>query len=185
MLELTIPESEMFDEDKNEFVIGDAVVLRLEHSLSSLSKWESKWEKPFLGKENKSTEETLDYVNAMSLDGPIPPDVLSRIDNECAKQISDYIGAKHSATWFKEDSRQVGPRETVTAEIIYHWMIALNIPSEYETWHLTRLLTLVRVINEKNKQADGSSKKKMSRSELAARNRELNAQRRQQLGTSG
>lgn len=180
MLELTIPASEVYDERISEFVRTEETVLRLEHSLASLSKWESEWEKPFMSKEEKTTEETLGYIRAMSLDANTPPEVFHSLSNEHLKQINEYIEAKMSATWFNEKPQANRSREIITAEVIYYWMISMNIPLECENWHLNRLFTLIKVINQKNAPA-----KKMSKSELIARNRELNAERKAKLKTTG
>lgn len=186
MLKLVIPEREYFDEEAGEhgeFITKPSVTLELEHSLVSLSAWESKWEKPFLGKE-KTTEETFDYIRLMTLNiDSVDEDVFNeeRLTPALLEQVNTYLTAKMTATWFTEKPGQgKGPQKIITAEILYHYMIAANIPAEYQYWHLNRLLTLIRVINQENNPG-----KKMSKSEMAQRNRELNAQRRAQLGTRG
>lgn len=179
MLTITIPSEESFDDVAQEFVTTPEVVLELEHSLFSLSKWESFWEKPFLGKGDKTTEETIGYIIAMTLTPNVPREVYDRLTNENLLQVNDYINAKMTATWFADrPSKNTG--EVITAEIVYYWMISMNIPFECEKWHFTRLLTLIQVCNEKNKPA-----KKESKASIAQRNRMLNAQRRAQLKTSG
>lgn len=179
MLVLTIPGLDHYDEQRNEFIVQEDVVLELEHSLVSLSKWESSWEKPFLSLTPKTDEETLDYVKAMTLTSNVDPEVYSRLTPENFAEINSYLQAKMTATWFaeKEPGRS---REIVTAEVIYYWMISLNIPMECQHWHISRLMTLVSVFNEKN-----APKKKMSQASLAERNRRLNAERRAKLGTTG
>jgi hypothetical protein len=179
MLKIVVPGDEMFDESKHEFVTVGDMSLDLEHSLVSLSKWESFYEKPFLGKE-KTDEEVLAYVKFMVLTPDVPEEVFGRLSNDNLISIQKYLDAKMTATWFSEAPGAPQSRDVITAELIYYWMIVFQIPLECQYWHLNRLFTLIRVCNIKQ-----SKPKKMSRSEIAARNRELNAQRKAQLGTRG
>lgn len=180
MLRITIPGDEYFDDEEQKFVTRNDVQLDLEHSLVSMSKWESTWEKPFLGKDEKTDEETLGYVIAMSSDPYISPETLSRLTTENIKQINAYIDAKMTATWFNDAPTRGTAKETITAELVYYWMITLNIPMECQHWHLNRLFTLIKVFNKKNAPA-----KKMSKQALAERNRQLNAERKARFNTSG
>lgn len=180
MLTITVPGLEFFDEEAQVFVQTELATLELEHSLVSMSKWESKWEKPFLGKEEKTSEETLSYIELMTLTPDIPDTVFTRLSPENVAAINAYIGAKMTATWFSEDTTKPRSSEIITTELVYYWMLSLNIPMECQYWHVNRLFTLIQVCNRKNAPA-----KKMSRSEIAARNRELNQRRRNELGTRG
>jgi hypothetical protein len=180
MLTIVVPGVEMFDESTNEFVTKDDTTLELEHSLVSLSKWESEYEKPFLGKETKTTEEVFAYIKLMTLTPNIPPEVYLKLSQENILAVNKYIEAKMTATWFSDPPGAPPSKEVITAELIYYWMIMFQIPFECQYWHINRLFTLIRVCNAKQ-----SKPKKMSRAEIAARNRELNARRREQLGTSG
>jgi hypothetical protein len=180
MLTIVVPGVEMFDEESQEFVTVGDVTLNLEHSLVSLSKWEQIYEKPFLGKDEKTTEEVLGYVKAMTLTTDAPEDVFNKLSKENLDAINEYIEAKMTATWFSDAPGAPPARDVITSELIYYWMITFQIPFECENWHLNRLFTLIRVCNVKQ-----AKPKKMSRAEVAARNRELNAQRRAQLGTKG
>jgi hypothetical protein len=186
MLKLTIPAVDYFDDAQQLFITQAAAVLELEHSLVSLSKWESIHEKAFLGPEEKTREETLGYIYCMTLTPDVPPEVYQNLSNDNIKQIQNYIGANMTATTITnlaETKSAPKRREIITAEIIYYWMVSHNIPFECQHWHLNRLITLIQVCNEKNKPED--KKKKMSQRELAARNRELNAQRKAKLNTTG
>lgn len=180
MLQITIPATESFNNKNNTFIYTEEQVLQLEHSLVSLSKWESKWCKPFLSKERKTPEETIDYIRCMTLTQNVDPMIYLNLSDENIRQVNDYIEAPMTATWFREGNKTGSSNEVVTAEIMYYWMIALDIPMECENWHLNKLLTLVRVCNEKNK-----PQKQMSKKELMSRNRALNEARKKQLNTKG
>lgn len=179
MLKITIPASEFFDERNNEFVYIKEQSLQLEHSLVSLSKWESKWCKPFLTKEIKTTEETIDYIRCMTLTQNIPSEIYLGVTSKNIREVRDYIEAPMTATIISNRDKKTN-KEIITAEIIYYWMVALTIPFECQKWHLNRLLTLVNVCNIKNQPA-----KKMSKRELMNRNTALNAMRKQALNTKG
>jgi len=178
-IKITVPGEEFWDEKEEIFRTNPGTVLTLEHSLVSLSKWESFFKKPFLGQEKKTPEETFEYIRMMSLDEDVPEVIFHRLSNENVAEINAYIEDKMTATTFREMPRS-GSREIITNEIIRNWMVSFNVPLEYENRHLNQLFTLIKVINEKNK-----PQKKMSRSELAAHNRSLNERRLKQYGTSG
>lgn len=182
MLQITIPAAEMWDERKQEFVYTKEQTLQLEHSLVSLSKWESKWGKPFLAKQKKekTLEEILDYVRCMTLTQHVDPEVYRYLTNANIDAINKYIEAPMTATYFLEDKLRKTSREQITSELIYYWMIALNIPFECQKWHLNRLFTLIRVCSIKNQPP-----KKRSRKEIMSRNTALNAARRKRLNTRG
>lgn len=180
MLRITVPAVELWDEARQEFIQTKEQTLQLEHSLVSLSKWESRWCKPFLSKDEKTTEQVLDYVRCMTITQNVNPDVYFRLSDDNIQQINAYIDAPMTATTFREDKTGKRGREIITSEIIYYWMIAYNIPPEYQKWHLNRLLTLIRVCDIKNQPP-----KKRSKRDIMATNAALNAARRKQLGTRG
>lgn len=181
MLQLVIPLGpEIFDDEKQEFVTPDTKTLQLEHSLVSLSKWESKWCKPFFSKDEKTPEETIDYIKCMTITQNVKDEVYSHLTRDNIMQINNYIEAPMTATTFSKNKKGNSSREIITSELIYYWMIELNIPSEYQKWHLNRLLTLIQVCNVKNEPA-----KKMSNKEIMSRNRALNAARKKKLNTRG
>ena len=181
MLQIDIPITpEGWDEVKEEFVEARTQTLCLEHSLVSLSKWESKWCKPFLSKQEKTDEEVLDYIKFMTITPNVNPEVYDHLSFTNFEQINKYIDSSMTATTFSEDKSAKKSREIVTAELIYYWMIALQIPFECQYWHLNRLLTLIRVCNIKN-----TPPKKMSKRDIMRRNQSLNAARRQQLNSKG
>lgn len=182
MLQIFIPETEMWDDFKQEFIMARAYTLQLEHSLVSLSKWESKWCKPFLSKNGLTVEETVDYIRCMTLTQNIPSEVYMRITDEHIKAVEEYINAPMTATWFSENNKKSKKtnNEQITAELIYYWMIALNVPMKCEKWHLNRLLTLIRVCEAKNNPPKNKGKRDIM-DEYAA----LNNARRQKINSRG
>lgn len=180
MLEIYIPPTELWDESKSEFILIKGQTLKLEHSLVSLSKWESKWHKPFLTKQAKTSEETIDYIKCMTLTQNVDPVIYNYITNDIFMEVNRYIENPMTATTFYNDRSRGGGKETITSELIYYWMVALNIPFECQKWHLNRLLTLIRVCNVKNQPP-----KKMGKRDIISRNASLNAARRKQLNTKG
>ena len=181
MLQITIPaRDDLWDEANGKFVTSKEQKLVLEHSLVSLSKWESKWCKPFLSRQEKTTEETIDYIRCMTLTQNVNPKVYNFLTDENIRDVNAYIEAPMTATWFSNSNTGKQNQEQITAELVYYWMIALNIPFECQKWHLNRLLTLIRVCEVKN-----SPPKKMSKREILSRNAALNAARRKQLNSKG
>lgn len=180
MLEITIPAVELWDETNQQFITTITQTLQLEHSLVSLSKWEAKWNKPFLTEKKKTIDETIDYIRCMTLTRNVNPIVYNGLTQENIDQITKYINAPMTATTFSYIENRRTDREQITAELIYYWMIALNIPFECQKWHLNRLLTLIKVCNIKNQPP-----KKMSTRAVMSRNSSLNAARRKQFNTKG
>lgn len=183
MLEITIPDSEYFDESRGAFNSVKGQKIKIEHSLVSISKWESKWHKPFLANNiPKTFEEQIDYIRCMTITQNVDPDIYYFIPESEMDRISAYLENPMTATWFSNrNGKSSGHgREIITSEIIYWEMIEFGIPYEFEKWHINRLLTLIRVCSEKN-----SSGKKMSKKDIYKQNKALNAARRKQYGSKG
>ena len=182
MLDLEIIiKPELYDEKTGEFRDPVTTTIRLEHSLVSLSKWESKWHKPFLHTE-KTDEEIMDYIKCMTLTQNVPDDIYNKLSSKNIQEIKDYIDNPMTATTFSENRNQKKSREIVTSELIYYWMVAYQIPFECQKWHLNRLITLTRICGIKNQPP---SKNKTSQRELANRYAAMNRQRRAQLHSKG
>lgn len=182
MLQITVPAVELFDESINEFVKTKEQTLQLEHSLVSLSKWESKWCKPFMSSKDKTVEETLDYIRCMTITQNVKPDVYLRLSKENVEQIERYISAPMTATTVPKQQNGKINNEIVTAELIYYWMFTLNIPMECQKWHLNRLITQIQTCNFKNQPP---SKRKQNTSDLIVQQAALNAERRAKLNSKG
>lgn len=179
MLRITIPACELWDEKNEVFISTKEQTLQLEHSLVSLSKWESKWHKPFLSTEEKTEEETIDYIRCMTITQNVNPEVYNFFTAENVEQINKYIEDPMTATTFS-DGNQKPSREIITSEIIYHWMVSFNIPFECQKWHLNKLLAFIKVCCNKN-----LPPKKMSKAEIMKQYSELNEIRKKQLNTKG
>lgn len=184
MLTITIPAIEFWNEAKQEFMSSKAQTLTLEHSLVSVSKWESKWKKPFLVKNDKTKEEIVDYIKCMTLTQNVPESAYDNLTEKNIKEITEYIEDPMTATWFNEGpggSKKEGrSRKTITSEFIYYLMTAYNIPFECKKWHLNRLLVLIKICEEEN-----APKKKRSGRELLQNYSALNAERKKKLNTKG
>lgn len=182
MLRIEVPLGpEQWDEAKEEFVPPPVKVLHLEHSLVSLSKWESKYLRPFFNpKDDKSDEELLDYIKMMTVTPNVQPEVFDHLTDANVRDIRAYIDAPMTATTFRKDGKSKINRDIITSEIIYYWMIALQIPDRYDKWHINRLLTLIRVCNEKN-----TPPKKRGQTATARRYAAMNAERRARLKSKG
>ena len=181
MLTIEVPISpEGWDEERQEFVEPRVQILQLEHSLVSLSKWESKWKKSFISNKNITNEEMFDYIKCMTLTKNVSPDVYNHLTQDNIESVRAYIEDPMTATTFSKESNTSKNKEVVTSELIYYWMIASNIPFECQKWHLNRLITLIRVCGVKN-----APPKKRSKRDIMSQNAALNAARRQQMNTRG
>ena len=181
MLQIKIPGKEAWDEKNQEFISVPDTVLSLEHSLISISKWESKWHIPFLGKEEKTPEQINDYIKCMTITPNVKDEVYNCLTRRNINDVMAYINDPMTATTIRdrEGGRRMS-REIITSELIYYWMVALQIPFECQKWHINRLMMLIQVCNVKN-QPD----KKMSKRSTAQQNAALNAARRQKARSRG
>ena len=181
MLQIKIPGKEAWDEKNQEFISVPDTVLSLEHSLISISKWESKWHIPFLGKEEKTPEQIKDYIKCMTITPNVKDEVYNCLTRRNINDVMAYINDPMTATTIRdrEGGRRMS-REIITRELIYYWMVALQIPFECQKWHINRLMMLIQVCNVKN-QPD----KKMSKRSTAQQNAALNAARRQKARSRG
>ena len=187
MLKIIVPEGEIFDENTQEFLYTKETTLQLEHSLLSLSKWESKWHKAYLSNNNKTQEEIIDYIRCMTVNKGVKPETYLGLTQSDYEKINKYISAPMTATTFNDSRKQKGKtvsygrrrQHIVTSEELYYDMIAFQIPFECEKWHINRLLTLIRICSIK------SEPDKMKGKDLAKHNRSLNAARRAKHHTKG
>lgn len=182
MLQIEVNGTQLWDEEKEQFVSTDSTVIRLEHSLVSISKWESIYKRPYLVPQRFSQKETVDYIKCMCLDDNISDEVFFAVygDSSLMKQIDDYINSSPTATTINDNDKKKRNSEKITSELIYYWMVANEIPFTCETWHIERLLTLIRVCNVKNQPP-----KKQSSKDIYARNKQLNAARRAKHHSKG
>ena len=184
MLKINVPlTDERWDEKNEEFIEVKYQTLQLEHSLISLSKWESKWRKPFLTHDKKTLEETIDYIRCMTITQNIQPNVYDRITDDIIRQVNEYIENPMTATWFTDSKGNKSSKrntEQTTSELIYYWMITCNIPFECQKWHLNRLLTLIQIYDAKNNKDN-----KMTPKEVKDSYRALNEARRKKYNTKG
>ena len=180
MLTIDVPEIELLNNDTYEYIRLKATTLKFENSLVSISKWESKWHKPFLIKKDKTREELLDYIKCMTITPNVSPETYLCLSEENIQDIRRYIEDSMTATTFAKDDNSKPNRDIITSEVIYYWMVAHNIPFECQKWHINRLMTLIRVCNIKN-----APSKRRSKRDIASRYAALNEARRRQLNTRG
>ena len=181
VLVLDIPGMEAWDEETEEFVTIKPTKLTLKHSLISISKWEAKWHIPFFETE-KNYEQIISYIQCMTISPNLESDsiVYKQLTRQNIDEIKEYLEDPMTATRIKEDRKEGKAGQVITSELIYCWMIQFGIPHEFEKWHISRLITLIRVCSEENK-----PKKKMTRNEIMAQNKAINAARKAKLHTRG
>lgn len=180
MLRIIVPENELFDQRTSEFIQIKQQTLVMEHSLVSISKWESKWKKSYLSNDKRTREEDLDYMRCMTITQNVNPLVYRCFTPELFERVNDYINDPMTATTINDDEKSSGPKPIITNELIYYWMTLFNIPFECEKWHINRLLTLIKICEVKSKDP-----KKMSRSEVLKKYSALNEERKRKYNTRG
>jgi len=175
MLTITIPEKELYDEKAQTFKTIKAQELHLEHSLISLSKWESKWKKPYLDDKEHTREELFDYICCMSIDKNVDIDAIRTLDYQTLKNILEYISDPHTASTITDRSKNQRPsRERITSELLYYYMIYFGIPMSCEKWHLNRLLMLIKICGIKG----GTTSQSMDLASIFAQNKSIRAKNR-------
>lgn len=180
MLQIKVSEKEAWDETRNQFVTIPETTICLEHSLISISKWEAKWHVPFLGKDKKTPEQITDYIKCMTITPNVKPEVYEFLSRDNINEVLAYIDDPMTASTVKEMGGPKRSSEMITSELIYYWMVALEIPFECQKWHLNRLMMLIRICNAKNQPG-----KKMSKKSAMQQNAALNAARRQRMHSKG
>lgn len=180
MKEIFIPRQSLWNKQTEKFIEIEAQTIKLEHSLRSIRLWESKWKKSYIFTKEKTVEEAFDYIKHMTLNR-VNPNVYYALTEEDVLSIKKYIEDPMTATTIDNIQKKQSSNEIVTAELIYYWMIAQNIPWQFENWHINQLMTLIEVCALKN----DPNPKKMSRNEIFARNKALNAQRKAALKSRG
>lgn len=181
MLQITIPEREFWDEEKEEFVYIKEHKLRLEHSLVSISKWETKWHKAWFGKREKTNEEIYDYVRCMTLDQNVKPEVYKALTRQNFDEIMEYLKDSMTSIKFPDTPAKSKSKDTVTSELIRFWMVSYNAPIEYEKWHINKLMAFLRVCSMKS----GNDNKKVNKAALRSRNAAINERNKALLHTKG
>lgn len=193
MFPIQLEPKEIWDEENEQFLyFGPEKILNLnlEHSLVSISKWESKYHKPYLSSE-KTADEALDYLQMMVVgeyEDKIDKDWFKVLTRQQVEEIDKYVNDPMTATTFSSDKETKEKEkngnknkklngEIITNELMYYWMTALNIPFECQYWHLNRLITLVRVCSIKNQPKDKKKKKGLTSTQMAERRARMEAAR--------
>lgn len=186
MYELKVKGGELYNNLTKEFIYVKPHTLIIEHSLISLHAWEAIWHIPFLGDQKLNYEQIVSYIKCMTLNHDVDPNIYLFITDENIKEVNAYIDNPMTATWFgdglgtsKKKKKRAG--RIVTAELLYYYMLSLNIPFECRKWHLNQLITLIKVCNEENE----TPNKKVSKRDFIKRRDEINEMRKKQLHTTG
>lgn len=180
MLTIRMDDKECFDEEKNQFYYIKGGEFTLEHSLLSVSEWEKKYHKSFTDSE-KTIDETIDYIKMMVVSGD-PDTLIEGLTKKQVDEINDYINDPMTATVITEDeekevNKKNNSHKFTTSEEIYSWMVLQQIPFECQTWHLNRLIILIKLCAIANKPKDDKKKKRMTSSDLALRRAKMDAAR--------
>ena len=176
MLKLDLVGEELFNEDTWEYISVEPVTVRLEHSLLAISRWESKYHKPFMSTPEKTLDELAYYVRCMTLtDDLLDDEIAMRIvsSQDTLRQVKIYLDDPATATVVKADPGAKKSSKFVTSELIYYWMAAHRIPFTTDRWNINRLLKLIEVCN-----AESQPSKKMSYEDKMRNHKSINAARR-------
>lgn len=179
MLTISIPDREFYNEKENRVILSKGRTIQLEHSLISISRWESKWEKPYLSNKEKTYDEALSYIQCMTVTPNVDPVLYFQLGKKEFEMIDHYIHRKMTATTVNH-RKKGGRSQIITSEVIYYQMILYGVPFECEKWHLNRLLMLLDVCSAK-----GGTQEKMPLREQLDEQRRLNEQRMKQFKTRG
>lgn len=180
MKTIIIPSNELYNEKENLFIDIPETKIVIEHSLVSISKWESKWHKAYLSKNEKTDEEIISYIKCMVITQNVKDYIFDCLPPRVINEINSYINDPMTATVINDAHERRVNNETITSELIYYWMFKLGIPKECEKWHINRLLTLIKIYGVKDQPP-----KKMNRNEILRQNKALNAQRRARMRSRG
>lgn len=175
MLTITVPGSRMLDEKTNKIFTVPTQELKLEHSLRAISEWESKYKKPF----QKTLEsgikrnELIDYFRCMT-QNTVDPNIYYNINSKIVDEILTYMQDSQTATTINNKGKKPPKRRTLTAELVYGWMVSYGIPFECDQWHINKLLMLIKVCGE----LDNPAKPSKKGGDAARAFAQLNAKRR-------
>lgn len=128
---------------------GKMFKLQFEHSLRSLSKWESIHKVPWLNGVQKTPSEMLDYYQCMMLSPKLDPNLVYALEPEQMEELTKYINTDQTASSIPSQGPPQHNPEITTSELVYFWMVALKINWEAQDWHFSRLMMLIQITSFK------------------------------------
>lgn len=170
-LTIHIPETELWDETREVFVHVKEQTLTLEYSLVNVSKWESRWQKIFLSPEEKTEEQKRDFVYCMICNENTDPNVIYAFTEEDFKKVDRYISTSQSAAIIPEEkTNEPKSNELLSTDLIYYYLAQMQVPYiPTQDWHLSRVMSLIRIGSFKNK-----PEKKLNKQEAVAQVESIN-----------